>query len=205
MRAATWWLLAGLAGAGGLWLYARSQSGQAATSTAADFTSSLGTSISEEFSAVGNTLGLVAWKNVGEGPTWVPVLNQVESQYGLPADLLARVAYQESSFREGVIRGTTASSAGALGIMQLEPAYFSSVRSAVPFTDSDVNAQINQAAQNLKSLYNEFGDWSLALAAYNAGAGNVKKYGGIPPFTETENYVADIIADVPAIAEENNA
>src|SRR6185312_5080436 len=125
MKNQTLWLFGALAGAGALWLYSRTQSGQAASSSAADFTASLGTSISEDFSAVGNTLGLVAWKSVGEGSTWVPVLNQVEQQYGLPEDLLARVAYQESSFREGVIRGTTASSAGALGIMQLEPAYFS--------------------------------------------------------------------------------
>lgn len=203
MRTSTLIWSGGLAAAIGLYLYSRTQSWQAASSSAADLTASLGTSISEDFSAVGNTLGLVEWKNVGEGPTWVPLLNQVEGQYGLPADLLARVAYQESSFREGVIRGTTASSAGALGIMQLEPAYFSSVRAAVPFSDSDVRAQIDQAAQNLSSLYNEFGDWSLALAAYNAGAGNVKKYGGVPPFTETQNYVADITADVPAIAEGN--
>jgi peptidoglycan DL-endopeptidase CwlO len=203
MRTQTLIGLGVLTAAAALWAYSRTQSGQAASSSAADLTANLGTSIGEDLSSMGATLGLVDWKNAGAGPTWVPVLNQVEGQYGLPADLLARMAYQESSFRESVIRGTTASTAGALGILQLEPAYFSSVRVPKPFTDADVRAQIGQAAQQMQSLYSQFGDWSLALAAYNAGAGNVEKYGGIPPFTETQNYVADITADVPALAGEN--
>lgn len=138
------------------------------------------------------------WKSSGSGPTWVPVLNATEQQFGIPPDLLARVAYQESRFREDIIRGTTASGAGALGMMQLMPQYFPSVNVARPYTDTDVQNQINAAATQLNSLYTRYGDWSLALAAYNAGAGNVDKYGGIPPFTETQNYVAQILADVPA-------
>lgn len=143
---------------------------------------------------------LVGWKNVNQGPNWVPYLNSVEAQLGLPADLLARVAYQESSFRQGVIDGTTPSPAGALGMMQMMPAYFTSVRVPVPFTATDTQNQIVQAGQQLLSLFNEFADWQLALAAYNAGAGNVQKYAGIPPFPETQNYVSAITADVPAIA-----
>ena len=143
---------------------------------------------------------IIGWKNVNSGPQWVPYLNSVELQYGLPADLLARVAYQESSFRPGVIDGTTASSAGALGMMQLMPQYYATVRVARPFTASDTQAQIGEAAQALLTAFNQFADWQLALAAYNAGAGNVEKYAGIPPFPETQNYVAAITADVPAIA-----
>lgn len=137
------------------------------------------------------------WKSAGSGPQWVPVLNATEQQFGIPTDLLARVAYQESRFREDVIRGTTASGAGALGMMQMLPQYFSSVNVPRPYTDSDIGAQITQAAQNHVSLYNQLGSWTLALAGYNAGAGNVSKYGGIPPFPETQNYVAQITADVP--------
>lgn len=140
------------------------------------------------------------WKSAGSGPQWVPELNAAERQFGIPTDLLARLAYQESRFREDVIRGTNVSGAGALGMMQMLPQYFSSVNVPIPYTDADVSAQITQAAQNLVSLYNQLGSWPLALAGYNAGAGNVKKYGGIPPFTETQNYVAQIMADVPAVS-----
>lgn len=205
MRTQTALLLGGLAAAAAWWYVSQRQ----AAALSAPNTSQLNTSgwgigsatqtISEDLSMVGETLGITSWKNVAQGSTWVPVLNAAEQQYGLPQDLLARVAYQESHFRESIIRGTQASPAGALGIMQLMPEYFSTVRVPIPFSDSDVRAQIDQAAGQLQSLYGEFGDWQLALAAYNAGAGNVRKYGGIPPFTETQNYVAQITADVPAI------
>jgi soluble lytic murein transglycosylase-like protein len=49
----------------------------------------------------------------------------------------------------------------------------------------------------MRSLYLQFGSWSLALAAYNAGPGNVQKYGNtVPPFAETQSYVSSILADV---------
>jgi soluble lytic murein transglycosylase-like protein len=142
---------------------------------------------------------LSGWQTVEEGPTWVPVINQSESAQGIPTNLLARMAYQESHFRQDIIEGTTASSAGALGILQLMPQYFSTVQVATPFTAADTTAQISQAAQQLASLYAEFSDWTLAVAAYNAGATTVKNYlagsGSLP--TETQAYVADVIADVP--------
>lgn len=142
---------------------------------------------------------VAGWKNVNQGPQWVPVLNGAESQFGIPADLLARQAYQESRFREDVIRGTTASTAGALGILQLEPAYFSSVNVPRPYTDSDVATQITQAAQEMQRLYGVFGDWGIALAAYNDGQGNVSQYlaGARALPAETVDYVTAILADVP--------
>lgn len=139
------------------------------------------------------------WRSVNQGPVWTPILDSIGRSYGLPDDLLARVAYQESHFRDDIIRGTTASSAGALGMMQMLPQYFSSVTTPRPFNDTDVRAQILEAAGQLASLYRQFKSWPLALAAYNAGAGNVNKYGGIPPFAETQSYVAQISADVPAL------
>lgn len=137
------------------------------------------------------------WRNVNQGPVWTPILDSIGNSYGFPADLLARVAYQESHFREDVIRGRTASSAGALGIMQMLPQYFASVTVPRPYNDTDVRAQILEAAGQLASLYRQFKSWPVALAAYNAGAGNVQQYGGIPPFPETQAYVAQIQADVP--------
>lgn len=146
------------------------------------------------------TAAVSGWKNVGSGPQWTPYIAQLEVQYSLPTDLLARVAYQESRFREDIIRGTTASPAGALGMFQLMPQYFQSVNVPRPYTDADVQAQANEAAGQLAKLYQSTQDWTLALAAYNAGLGNVEKYGGIPPYPETQNYVAEISADVPALA-----
>lgn len=143
---------------------------------------------------------VTGWRSVNQGPVWTPILDSIGRSYNLPDDLLARVAYQESHFREDVIRGTTASSAGALGIMQLMPQFFGSVNVPRPYNDTDVRAQILEAAAQLATLYRQLGSWTLALAGYNAGAGNVQKYGGIPPFPETQSYVAQISADVPNLA-----
>lgn len=145
---------------------------------------------------VGSLLG---WKSVGSAARWLPVIAEAEVMNDLPTDLLARVAYQESHFRESIIRGTLGSTAGALGIMQLEPQFYPSVRVARPFTDNDVTTQIYDASNTLASDHAKFGSWPLALAAYNAGDGAVKKYNGIPPYTETQNYVAQIMADVPGL------
>jgi soluble lytic murein transglycosylase-like protein len=142
---------------------------------------------------------LNGWQTVEQGPVWVPVINEAETAAGIPANLLARMAYQESHFRPDVISGETVSSAGALGILQLMPQYFSTVQVAIPFTAADTSAQISQAAQQLASLYTTFNDWTLAVAGYNAGAGTIQKYvagaGSLP--AETAAYVADVIADVP--------
>lgn len=139
------------------------------------------------------------WASVEQGPVWVPVINEAETAAGIPPNLLARMAYTESHFRPDVIDGTTPSGAGALGILQLLPEYFDTVQVATPFTTADTMAQITQAAGQLAALYNEFSDWTLAVAAYDAGAGTVSKYingtGSLP--AETEAYVAGIIADVP--------
>ena len=152
--------------------------------------------------SAGGYLGVEYWLDSENAKKWAPALAAAESQYGIPSGLLSRIAYQESSFQTNVINGTTPSSAGALGMMQLEPEFFSSVQVPVPFTDADTQAQITQAAQLLSSDYAEFGNWADAVAAYNAGAGTVSQYlsgqlASLP--TETQNYVAAISADIPAI------
>ena len=115
------------------------------------------------------------------------LFNAASAQYGLPADLLAAQAWQESNWNPGA-----RSPVGAEGIMQLMPQYYPNVD---PF---DPTQAIPAAAETDASNYARFGSWALALAAYNAGAGNVDKYGGIPPFTETQNYVANILGNVNA-------
>lgn len=143
------------------------------------------------------------WLSSANAQKWAAALAAAEQQYGLPAGLLSRIAYQESHFRSDIIDGTTASPAGALGMMQLMPQFFSSVRVPVPFSDQDTLNQIDQAAQLLSQNYTHFGDWQSAIAAYNAGAGTVDKYlnGAIAQLPqETQNYVAAVTADLPNLA-----
>lgn len=145
----------------------------------------------------------MGWKNAGSGPQWVPILNQAEISYGLPQDILAATAYQECSFIENVIRGIKSSSAGALGILQMEPQFYAEVRVPVPFTDQDVSAQISRAGQVFASNYAVLGSWPLTIAAWNAGLGEIEKAGGIPPASmdpETGPYVANVLANAPAAA-----
>ena len=80
---------------------------------------------------------------------------------------------------------------GAMGVMQLMP----ETAKELGVTDSfDAEQNIMGGANYLSKKLAEYdGDVSLALAAYNAGSGNVNKYGGIPPFTETQNYVKKIL------------
>ena len=79
---------------------------------------------------------------------------------------------------------------GAMGIMQLMPSTASAYGVSDPY---DAYQNIMGGAAVLKDLLNMFqGNQSLAIAGYNAGCGNVKKYGGVPPFTETQNYVAKV-------------
>src|SRR6266581_425676 len=99
------------------------------------------------------TAAMAGWKQVQKGSVWVPVINQTESANGIPTDLLARMAYQESHFRPDIISGIKTSSVGALGILQLMPQFFQTVNVPIPCTTSDVLAQISEAARYLQSLY----------------------------------------------------
>lgn len=162
------------------------------------FSTSSGTADLESVAAdLGATVE--GWANVNQGPVWVPVINQTESSLGIPTNLLARMAFQESSFLEPVIDGTQPSSAGALGILQLLPQYFSSVQVAVPFSTTDTQNQITQAGQQLVALYNQFSDWGVAVAAYNAGATTIQNVlaGTEAMPSQTASYVAAILSDVP--------
>lgn len=115
-----------------------------------------------------------------------------EARHGLPAGLLDRLLYQESRYRTDIIDGTTRSPTGALGIAQFMPA----TAAELGVDPLDPYSAIDGAARYLAQQFQKFGDWRLALAAYNAGPGNVRKYNGVPPFAETQRYVAQIAADV---------
>jgi soluble lytic murein transglycosylase-like protein len=134
---------------------------------------------------------LIDWKAGGE--TYLPALSAAEINYGIPTDLLARIAYQESAWREDIVNGTTRSSAGAVGLMQLMPQFF-------PGAGISWHDDIIKAGQYLVTLYRTFGDWQLAVAAYNWGPGHMQKYVAgtyIALPLETENYVKKVFTDVP--------
>lgn len=113
------------------------------------------------------------------------IFKEAADKYGVSERLLKAIAYTESGFQANVT-----SSAGAMGIMQLMPSTASAYGVSDPY---DAYQNIMGGAAVLKDLLNMFqGNQSLAIAGYNAGCGNVKKYGGVPPFTETQNYVAKV-------------
>jgi soluble lytic murein transglycosylase-like protein len=157
----------------------------------------------------GAVVAVQAWKQSANAQKWLPFLDQAGAEFGLPQDLLGAMAQQESSFRQDVIDGTTPSKAGALGLMQMEPKYFTTVRRPVPFTDQDTQDQIAEAAAHLSDLYAQLfplasstgqNPWALVLAGYDAGAQAVKNAAGIPPYAETQKYVAKILGNAPAAA-----
>lgn len=130
------------------------------------------------------------WKANPKAAQYLPRLAAAERKYGLPTDLLARMAYQESRWRDDIVSGQLKSKAGALGLMQIVPAMHPGVNPL------DVSAAIDYAGHYVQQLYKQFGQWDLAVAAYNAGPGNVKKYKGVPPFEETQKYVREVFADL---------
>lgn len=108
-------------------------------------------------------------------------------QYGLPEDLFLAQITQESGWNPKAV-----SPAGAGGIAQFMPATGQQY-GLTPDERFDPSRALPAAAKHMRDLYGQFGSWELALAAYNAGPGAVRKHGGVPPFKETQNYVPAIM------------
>ncbi len=108
-------------------------------------------------------------------------------RYSVPEDLFLRLVQQESEWNPGA-----KSQAGAMGLAQLMPG----TAADLGVDPSDPLQNLDGGARYLAQQLKRFGDPTLALAAYNAGPGNVLKFGGVPPFEETQNYVARIMRDM---------
>ena len=105
--------------------------------------------------------------------------------HGIPPSILAAVAKAESAFDPDAV-----SHAGAQGLMQFMPA----TAEEMGVDPYDPASAIDGAARYLSQNLRRFGSMELALAAYNAGPGNVQHHDGIPPFAETQAYVPKVLA-----------
>lgn len=139
---------------------------------------------------------------------YLPLIQQIEKQNGIPQNLLVRLLDQESKFRPEVIDGTVRSRTGAIGIAQVLPSTAGAPGYSVPrlVNPRDPSEAIPWAGKYLRAMYDRAGSWPKALAAYNQGLGtvlNAAKSAGanwlkaVP--AEGRNYVASITSDVPVL------
>lgn len=128
----------------------------------------------------GTTMG-----NVNVPAQYAPLVEQAASANDIPPSLLAALLQQESGFNPNAV-----SSAGAEGIAQFMPA----TAAGMGVDPLDPSSAINGAAQLLGSYTKQFGSYADALAAYNAGSAAVERYGGVPPYAETQAYVPAVLA-----------
>ena len=115
-------------------------------------------------------------------------LFRISGEHGIPPKLVQAIIQVESQGNPNAV-----SPRGALGLMQLMPEVINACQVADPF---DPLANIRAGVRHLHYLLFQFsGNLSLALAAYNAGAGAVRLYGGIPPYPETRKYLQSVLRE----------
>ncbi len=131
--------------------------------------------------------GQTSYENVLAGASkYSDAISKAASTYNVPEKLIAAIMKQESNFNPNAV-----STAGASGLMQLMPSTAKFLGIDDPFNPEQ---NIMGGTKYLRQMLDQFDDnIEVALAAYNAGPGNVKKYNGIPPFNETTNYVKKVL------------
>ena len=115
---------------------------------------------------------------------YLAVAKAAARKHGVPEDLYLRLVQQESGWNHGAV-----SVKGASGLAQLMPG----TAEVLGVDISSPAENLEGGARYLKMMYDKFGSWKLALAAYNAGPGAVERHKGVPPYAETENYVKAIL------------
>jgi len=113
-----------------------------------------------------------------------PLIERAATRHDVDARIVRAVIQVESAFQP-----RARSSKGAMGLMQLMPKTARQYQARNPY---DPASNIDAGTKHLKQLLNEF-ELPLALAAYNAGEGAVRRFGGIPPYAETQAYVSKVL------------
>ena len=116
--------------------------------------------------------------------TYLNTARQAAQRHGIPEAIFLNLVQRESAWNPGVV-----SHKGAIGLAQLMPG----TAQQMGVDPLDPAQNLEGGARYLAEQYRRFKDWSLALAAYNAGPGAVIEYGGIPPYAETTAYVTAIL------------
>lgn len=115
---------------------------------------------------------------------FLTVAKAAAAKHGVPEDLFLRLVQQESGWNPGAV-----SPKGATGLAQLMP----ETAALLGVDPADPHQNLDGGARYLRMMYDRFGDWRLALAAYNAGPLAVEKHDGVPPYAETQGYVVAIL------------
>ena len=111
---------------------------------------------------------------------YLAMASDAATRHGVPVDLFLKLVQQESGWN-----ATAVSHKGAIGLAQLMP----DTAKKLGVDANDPKQNLEGGARYLSQQYKRFRSWRLALAAYNAGPEAVEKYGGVPPYKETKNYV----------------
>lgn len=127
--------------------------------------------------------GIPAYTGSYSGP-FLAVARDAARRHNIPEDLFLRLVYQESRWNPQAL-----SHAGARGLAQLMP----DTARLLGVNPDDPRQNLEGGARYLRMMHDRFGNWRLALAAYNAGPEAVARHGGVPPFRETTEYVRIIL------------
>lgn len=165
----------------------RFTSNPAGESNFADYMKTANNQLSSEKAAAGQTTAAAgAWKSVPSS-SLENMIYAASAKYGVDPKLATAVAKVESGLTADAV-----SPAGAVGVMQLMP---DTAKALGVRNISDPRENIDGGVHYLKDLLTTFqGDTRKALAAYNAGPQAVKNYGGVPPYSETQNYVSKVLS-----------